>query len=210
MRTDLDVPYAEKDAARSAGAKWDSASKCWFVPDGVDPAPFAKWFAFETPQPEIALHNGSDLTGYRAPRYAIVSGFTACWKCKHDTPASALLLAEHEELDEEYGDYSDRKGPVLIVASHALDPSTVVTLREKASWMRPGHSKTRSQVYLAPHCRNCDALQGAYPLGLPGAIFFPLDAEQAARLTVEWIDDPIEVSGDGSMSTWHDWLMLDA
>ena len=29
MRVNLNVPYAEKDAAKAAGARWDAARKCW-------------------------------------------------------------------------------------------------------------------------------------------------------------------------------------
>ncbi|MBZ2208510.1 DUF5710 domain-containing protein [Massilia soli] len=39
----LNVPYAEKDAARALGAKWDAGKKKWYVPAGVLATPFAKW-----------------------------------------------------------------------------------------------------------------------------------------------------------------------
>lgn len=39
----LKVPFAEKDAAKALGARWDAAKKKWYVPQGVDPAPFSKW-----------------------------------------------------------------------------------------------------------------------------------------------------------------------
>ncbi len=45
-RTDriyLAVPYAEKDAAKALGAKWDRRRKSWYAPEGVDTAPLAKW-----------------------------------------------------------------------------------------------------------------------------------------------------------------------
>lgn len=41
----LNVPYAEKDEARALGARWNPVRKRWYVPDGVDAAPFAKWQA---------------------------------------------------------------------------------------------------------------------------------------------------------------------
>jgi len=41
----LNVPYAEKDEARALGARWNPVKKRWYVPDGVDAAPFAKWKA---------------------------------------------------------------------------------------------------------------------------------------------------------------------
>ncbi|SOD98567.1 zincin-like metallopeptidase domain-containing protein [Caenispirillum bisanense] len=39
----LDVPYPERHAAKAAGARWDKAAKSWYVPEGTDPAAFAKW-----------------------------------------------------------------------------------------------------------------------------------------------------------------------
>jgi len=43
MRMNLKVPFAEKDAAKKLGARWDAARKIWFVEDKADLAPFAKW-----------------------------------------------------------------------------------------------------------------------------------------------------------------------
>lgn len=41
--TKLQVPYAEKDAAKALGAKWDSKSKTWYVPPGTLLTAFEKW-----------------------------------------------------------------------------------------------------------------------------------------------------------------------
>lgn len=43
MRFDLKVPFAEKDAAKKLGARWDAASKIWYVMDKADMSVFAKW-----------------------------------------------------------------------------------------------------------------------------------------------------------------------
>lgn len=43
MRTNLQVPFAEKDAAKQLGARWDPARKVWYVENKADMAPFAKW-----------------------------------------------------------------------------------------------------------------------------------------------------------------------
>lgn len=40
---ELNVPFMEKDDAKRLGARWNSASKRWYIPDGVDNAPFARW-----------------------------------------------------------------------------------------------------------------------------------------------------------------------
>jgi len=43
MRTNLKVPFAEKEEAKKLGAKWDAARKIWFVQGRTDLAPFARW-----------------------------------------------------------------------------------------------------------------------------------------------------------------------
>ena len=39
----LEVPFNEKDQAKSLGARWNAEAKLWYVPQGVDAAPFEKW-----------------------------------------------------------------------------------------------------------------------------------------------------------------------
>jgi hypothetical protein len=39
----LKVPFNEKDQAKSLGARWNAEAKLWYVPQGVDAAPFEKW-----------------------------------------------------------------------------------------------------------------------------------------------------------------------
>ena len=39
----LNVPYAEKDAARRLGARWDGERKTWYAPAGVMLTTFERW-----------------------------------------------------------------------------------------------------------------------------------------------------------------------
>ena len=39
----LKVPFNEKDQAKSLGARWNAEAKLWYVPQGMDAAPFEKW-----------------------------------------------------------------------------------------------------------------------------------------------------------------------
>lgn len=39
----LNVPYAQKDAAKALGARWDAANKKWFIPADKDVSLFEKW-----------------------------------------------------------------------------------------------------------------------------------------------------------------------
>jgi hypothetical protein len=43
MRINLVTPFAEKDAVKALGARWDATKKCWYVVDVKDLTPFAMW-----------------------------------------------------------------------------------------------------------------------------------------------------------------------
>ena len=43
MRTNLVTPFAEKDAVKALGARWDAANKVWYVTDVADLTPFKRW-----------------------------------------------------------------------------------------------------------------------------------------------------------------------
>ncbi len=59
----LEVPFAEKDAAKSLGARWNPQKKKWYVPDDLvdDLSPFEKWLPsqiMDSPtQPEAVAAN---------------------------------------------------------------------------------------------------------------------------------------------------------
>ena len=42
-RIDLEVPFREKDLAKSMGARFDWNAKVWYVPAGVNPIRFKRW-----------------------------------------------------------------------------------------------------------------------------------------------------------------------
>ena len=43
MRINLATPFAEKDAVKALGARWDATKKLWYITDVADLAPFARW-----------------------------------------------------------------------------------------------------------------------------------------------------------------------
>jgi hypothetical protein len=43
MRIHLVTPFAEKDAVKALGTRWDVAKKCWYIVDLADLTPFARW-----------------------------------------------------------------------------------------------------------------------------------------------------------------------
>lgn len=58
----LKVPFNEKDQAKGLGARWNAELKLWYVPEGVDSAPFEKWLS-NTPAPE---KSATKVTSHRA------------------------------------------------------------------------------------------------------------------------------------------------
>ncbi len=50
--TYLAVPYAQKDAAKALGARWDKTAKSWYAPQGLELDPFAKWLPHNAPKRE--------------------------------------------------------------------------------------------------------------------------------------------------------------
>ena len=59
MRINLTTPFAEKDAAKALGARWDSARKVWYVVDPQDVAPFMRWIPDLDVAQEDASFNGA-------------------------------------------------------------------------------------------------------------------------------------------------------
>lgn len=39
----LNVPFAEKDAAKALGARWDADNKKWYAPANIDITLFSQW-----------------------------------------------------------------------------------------------------------------------------------------------------------------------
>ena len=62
MRINLTTPFAEKDAVKALGARWDAAKKVWYVTDVADLSPFARWI------PDLA--GATQNTTDEAPRLA--------------------------------------------------------------------------------------------------------------------------------------------
>jgi hypothetical protein len=55
MRINLVTPFAEKDAVKALGARWDATKKLWYIVDVADLTPFQRWI----PNMESAME-GSD------------------------------------------------------------------------------------------------------------------------------------------------------
>lgn len=64
MRVNLKVPFAEKDAAKAAGARWDQALRVWYGVNVPDLTRFSRWI------PEVAAFQATQKAPIRLPKTA--------------------------------------------------------------------------------------------------------------------------------------------
>jgi hypothetical protein len=64
MRINLVTPFAEKEAVKALGGRWDAVKKCWYIVDVADLTPFARWI----PNMDAAMGNSTDVVKQSAKR----------------------------------------------------------------------------------------------------------------------------------------------
>jgi hypothetical protein len=62
MRINLVTPFAEKDAVKALGARWDAANKCWYTVDVADLTPFMRWI------PDMAAATRASTDAVKRPQ----------------------------------------------------------------------------------------------------------------------------------------------
>ena len=77
----LKVPFNEKDQAKSLGARWNAEAKLWYVPQGVDAAPFEKWLLSA---PNAAQNMAPAQTAAKSMSQASASANTQVGVDNHD------------------------------------------------------------------------------------------------------------------------------
>lgn len=99
----LNVPYAEKDEAKSLGARWNPTKRRWYVPDGVATADFAKWAgqggeaAASAPTGRVDSYQGKTVVGtnYVALEHDC-NPFEPCSECSARLEGSAWQKARQQ------------------------------------------------------------------------------------------------------------------
>ncbi|MBQ3163621.1 MAG: hypothetical protein IJC02_03650 [Lachnospiraceae bacterium] len=160
MRLFLDVPYSEKDEAKSLGAKWNAIVKKWYVE--VKPeeyVKFAKWIMKDTDDAIIA-------TEY----IHIIETERECWKCKQLTRVIGLGIGEYVhiygEIDDpqyeyiqDYMEVGEEVRLAWVDKEEDVPPKLLNYIKEKYS-VKTGYSKTIGGKCFANHCDCCGAMQG--------------------------------------------------
>ena len=189
-RIDLNVPYKEKDDAKRLGAKWDPTKKVWFVPDGADPTPFAKW---QNPAEED--EGGANI---RSAAYFIAEARRQCWKCGQETSVFGFMLPEGFESlyvgdvpeEDEWGGHDE---PTVLSFVTELCEQAVTAMRVLTTKYRLSFSKSAGSSYWVNHCQHCDALQGDFEtIEEFDAPLNPAFPESAAKILLREHHEPFE------------------
>lgn len=152
----IDVPFAEKDEAKSLGAKWNPNLKKWYVEERENYHKFEKWILGNKENVYI-------LYDY----FYIVEGTHLCFKCNKPTKVIGFGVKNFFEVydSNEYDNednfcyYEDN----IHIASHIepLSKALLDKLKEKYNYYE-SYSKTINASYLANHCSNCKVIQGDF------------------------------------------------
>jgi len=189
-RVDLKVPYAEKDEAKSLGARWDPTKKVWYVPGHLDAGRFEKWFM---PEPDVDVRSAS---------YYIVESPTTCWKCGETTRAVTFMLpAGHESYEpssndgESYfpGYWRILQQPTMLSYVTVIPSSVAKRAVSISAHYRIDFSKTTNSSYWMNHCERCGMKQGDFMMHCePGGAFFPMSEQEAQQMILHAFAEPFE------------------
>ena len=83
MRINLVTPFAEKDAVKALGARWDAAKKCWYIVDVADLAPFSRWI----PTMDAAIDMSGGAAKPANPKFILPPAFAATQRKSPDDKA---------------------------------------------------------------------------------------------------------------------------
>ena len=162
MKLYLNVPYKEKDEAKSLGAKWNAKLKKWYV-DTIpeEYVKFSKWILKDIDETFIA-------TEY----LFIIEGKQRCWKCHKMTKVVGLGISEYThlygeaddpqyELSDDYTDIDEEEELHLawVDQENDIPPKLLKYLKENYS-VKTSYSKTIGDKCFANHCDCCGSLQG--------------------------------------------------
>lgn len=180
-RTYLAVPFADKDRAKAAGARWDGARRAWYVEGGRDLAPFRAW-----------LVRQAQAFNLRAPGYFLAHSADRCWRCKHLTLVMGFLLPrgveelQHDPLSPD----DDWQGLPLVVFAHTitqLDQRVALTAKSLGARLSLQESKQAGMSYLMNMCEHCNAQLGDnFLFGQPDGAFHPTTPQGASLVRLKW------------------------
>lgn len=184
-KTDLDVPFDEKDAVKKLGARWDGGRKTWYVPEGVSLSGFEKWLPFRN---------------VRSSYWYITQTKGICWKCQETTLLTSILLPEgHQTLEagskENETFWMTRDKPAFIFYIYDIPHENLLKLQDIKHYLAKDFSKTTQSKYWMNHCQHCSSKQGDFQMHCePEGYFCRLNPDTAKEILLYTVDQPFTAS----------------
>ncbi len=176
----LEVPYKEKDEAKSLGAKWNSDLKKWYVEKREDYLKFSKWI----------MHDCSEFIIACDYLYICV-GERECFKCKNNTRVVGIgfdnYLYCYRDIDDnslflEAEEYLPDTDVHIFKVPYDLDEKIVKSIKNNFNY-KERYSKTTKMHGLFNCCEKCDILQGDnFIFNEVDSPFFIDSSEKATKL----------------------------
>lgn len=180
----FEVQACDIDHVYDLGARYDAAERSWFIPEGVDAAPFAPW-----------------LSSLRASCYGVVLAKIWCVHCANLTRVAGILLPrDHDSLEQRGGvqrewiGNANRFVPTFI---DVLSPAVLSRIRGFAPKYDRVRDENWGEIY-QNHCEHCGALHTDRKLyrDVEGALDYRLIGSTAIELHA--INEPfLGRGGDG-------------
>ncbi|HCL4436064.1 TPA: hypothetical protein N2F56_004327, partial [Salmonella enterica] len=225
----LNVPFSEKDEAKSKGARWDPELKKWYIPEGVSGLWLIPWIEELMEREKYNIFN---------EYYFIGESERNCWKCGRRITLFAFCLpsgfkkSEIGEFDNAEVIYLESDGTWLYYDDCMLQeinsekfiswsesscfsavsdlievaPRALSHMRHFAPTWGPKYSETVGYTYYANSCPHCGRLQGDFHIfSEPGGAFLPVTPKHASQIKLHKIDEPIFLNG-GTCYTSYDFF----
>lgn len=153
----LNVPYKEKEKAKSRYAKWDNKRKQWYATNPKFYFRFEEWIEGR------AVAQNKVYIAY-APK--------ECWKCGKDSFVYALAIKINDIIDtsnslpndinnvEQLYEYIGRDMAIIPISRNI--PKEIIDYLVKHTACKSTFSRTIKNSYFANICEHCNALQGDF------------------------------------------------
>ena len=169
MRIYLNVPYSEKEEAKSLGARWNPTIKKWYINSTTDELPreFLKW--------ECPIEG---IPGILKDYIYVIEGQQKCWKCGKQTRVIGLGLGENIDILSLDEDEIDELPPEFVkkhvnftlyraihlawIEKEEYIPPKLLKYLKKEYSVKTVYSKTLGEKSFSNLCEHCGMLQGNY------------------------------------------------
>lgn len=194
----LNVPYSEKDAAKSLGARWNPEIKKWYVRNKEDYYKFVRWIA---PYGNMVIID----------ELYLIEGIQTCFRCGKETRVIGFGVDKHLSVGNFQENYSKdikdalqaeiNQDDIHIVGPINPIPEPLLNYIQKRYNYKPRYSKTTKTTNICNCCEHCDVLQGDFFLfdevDSPFFICSPEDVKKLKIYMIRLEHDLIVHANDG-------------